>query len=96
MIMKTGKRRHTVDFKVKVVLEALRGDQTVAVLASKHEVHPTQINQWKKHLLDSMPGLFGKGATKREQEDSALLDRLYRQIGELQVELNWLKKKVGS
>jgi len=94
--MKRGKRQHTADFKAKVVLEALRGDQAMAVLASRHEVHPTQINQWKRQLLEVLPGLFGKGAARRERDDSELRDRLYRQIGELQVENNWLKKKVGS
>jgi len=94
--MKKGKRQHTAEFKAKVVLEALRGDQAVAVLASRHEVHPTQINQWKKQLVEALPGLFGRGASRREQDESELRDRLYRQIGELQVENSWLKKKVGS
>ena len=93
--MKTGKRQHSAQFKVKVVMEALRGGETIAVLAAKYEVHPNQINKWKKQLLDAMPSVFGQQNERKEQDDSALRDRLYRQIGELQVENNWLKKKLG-
>ena len=92
--MKTGKRQHSSQFKVKVVLEALRGEETVAVLASRHEVHPTQINKWKKQLLEALPGVFGREAGRQEREEGVLRDRLYRQIGELQVENSWLKKKL--
>jgi transposase-like protein len=93
--MKKGKRQHSAQFKVKVVLEALRGDEAIGVLAARHEVHPTQINKWKRHLLDALPGVFGQDTGRKEQEYSALRDQLYRQIGELQVENSWLKKKLG-
>jgi len=94
--MKEGKRQHSAQFKVKVVMEALRGAETTAVLAAKYEVHPTQINKWKKQLLDAMPTVLGQQAERKEQDDSILRDRLYRQIGELQVENSWLKKNWGS
>ena len=93
--MKIGKRQHSSQFKVKVVLEALRGDEAIAVLAARHEVHPTQINKWKKRLLEALPGVFGQDADRKERDDSALRDQLYRQIGELQVENSWLKKNWG-
>jgi len=93
--MKKGKRQHSAQFKVKVVLEALRGDEAVGVLAARHEIHPMQITKWKRQMLDALPGVFGQGAGRKEQEDSALRDQLYRQIGELQVENSWLKKKLG-
>ena len=92
--MRNGKRQHSAAFKAQVVLEALRGEETVAVLASKFEVHPTQINKWKKQLVDALPGVFGQAADRKAQDDEALKDRLYRQIGQLQVENDWLKKKL--
>lgn len=93
--MKKGKRQHSAQFKAKVVLEALRGEETVAVLASRYEVHPTQINKWKKAVAEALPGFFGQHAERKEQDDNALRDRLYQQIGQLQVENDWLKKKLG-
>ncbi len=93
--MKKGRRQHSAQFKAKVALEALRGEEPVAVLAAKYEVHPTQINKWKKVLLDAAPGFFGQLPEQQAQEDDALKDRLYRQIGQMQVENDWLKKKLG-
>ena len=93
--MKTKKRQHSAQFKTKVVLEVLRGGETTAALAAKHEVHPTQINKWRKQFLDALPAVFGQQVERKEREDSALRDRLYQQIGELQVENGWLKKKLG-
>ena len=93
--MKKGKREHSAQFKVKVVLDALRGDEAIGALAARHEIHPTQINKWKRRLLDALPGVFGPEAGRKEQDDSALRDQLFRQIGELQVENSWLKKNWG-
>ena len=93
--MKNGRRQHSAQFKVKVVLEALRGGENMAAIAAKHEIHPNQINKWKKQLMDALPGVFGQQTERKEQDESALRDRLYQQIGELQVENNWLKKKFG-
>jgi transposase-like protein len=93
--MKTGKRRHSAQFKVKVVLEALRGEEAIGVLAARHEIHPTQINKWKRQLLKAMPTVFGQATERKTQDESTLRDSLYRQIGELQVENRWLKKNWG-
>ena len=95
--MKNGKRQHSAQFKAKVVLEALRGEEAIAVLATRYEVHPTQINKWKRAILDALPGFFGgqPSAEHKARNDEALQDRLYRQIGQLQVENDWLKKKLG-
>jgi transposase-like protein len=84
---------HEGVFKAKVALEALKEERTINQLASAYGVHPTQIRQWKKQLLEGVPRLFTE---KRERQDSAheeLEAELYRQIGQLKVELDWLKKK---
>lgn len=93
--MKNGKRQHTAEFKSKAVLEMLRGELTVSELAGKYEIHPTQLHKWKKHLLGSMAEIFGQKREKVEKDDEELKAELYRQIGKLKVEVDWLKKKVG-
>ena len=89
------RRRFTAEFKARVAREALKEHKTIAELAAEYEVHPHQISQWKKQLLDALPELFSTRRDSDRQAEEALKDRLYRQIGQLQVELDWLKKKVG-
>jgi transposase-like protein len=93
-----GKRqRFSADFKAKVALEAIRGIATTAEIASRHKVHPNQIAKWKKQLLANATSLFADGRSKTNKvEEDGLKDRLYQQIGQLQFELDWLKKKVGD
>ena len=82
-------------FKAKVALEALKGQKTLAELARLYEVHPNQIGQWKKQVQTELPKVFN-GKRDREAEDQEeLVEELYRQIGQLKVELDWLKKKSG-
>ena len=90
-----GKNRRTLDaaFKAKVALEAVRGEKTIAQLASQYGVHPNQIGQWKKKLLKELPALFSDHRKKEEKGREELESELYRQIGQLKVELDWLKKK---
>lgn len=91
----TGKRRKlSAELKAKVALEAVRGERTINELAGRYEVHPHQISQWKKLLMDKAAGLFADGRVKRGPEDRT--SQLYQEIGRLQFELEWLKKKVGS
>lgn len=87
------KKNHDAAFKAKVALEAVKGEKTIAQIASEYGVHPNQIGQWKKRLLADLPGLFSDRRRKEEKEDAAETDELYRQIGQLKVELDWLKKK---
>ena len=87
------KKNHDAAFKAKVALEAIKGEKTIAQIASEYGVHPNQIGQWKKRLLEDLPGLFSDRRRKEEKEGSAETDELYRQIGQLKVELDWLKKK---
>jgi len=80
-------------FKARVALEAVRGDKTIAQIASEYGVHPNQIGQWKKKLLEDLPSLFSDKRTIKDKSHEELESELYRQIGQLKVELEWLKKK---
>ncbi|MEK7851912.1 MAG: transposase [Deltaproteobacteria bacterium] len=80
-------------FKARVALEAVKGEKTTAQIASEYEVHPNQIGQWRKRFLDDLPGLFSDRRKREEKGGEAETDELYRQIGQLKVELDWLKKK---
>lgn len=93
--MKQGKRNHSAQLKAKVALEAIRGLKSLAELASQYEVHPVQIGKWKKQALDELPLLFSSRRRREGEDQAALQARLYQQIGQLQVELDWLKKKAG-
>jgi transposase-like protein len=87
------RRRFTAEFKARVVRAALREDKTLAELAGQFGVHPHQITEWKRQVLEALPEVFGrrKQADARAAEDQEA--RLYEQVGKLQVELEWMKKK---
>ena len=93
--MKSGRRNHSAQFKAKVALEAFRGLKTANELAALYEVHPTQIAKWKKRLLAEAPGVFADRRQRAASDDEALRARLYQEIGQLKVELDWLKQKAG-
>lgn len=82
-------------FKSQVALEAVKNQKTLNELAAEYEVHPNQIGQWRKQLLEGLPSLFANGRAKGAQNDEALQARLYEEIGRLKVELDWLKKKAA-
>jgi transposase-like protein len=88
------RRRHSSEFKAKVALEALKGQKTLNELAGEFGVHPVQIAQWKKQLVDASSGIFeGGSAGRRERERDQLVEQLYQEIGQLKVEVDWLRKK---
>jgi len=93
--MSRKRRNFTQKFKAKVALEAIKGEKTASQLASEYGVHVTQITKWKKHVLQNISELFSKKTDTDSQDQQKLQDELYKQIGQLKVELDWLKKKSG-
>ena len=91
-ILKNKRRNHSAQFKVRVALAAAKGQKTIAELSQEYKVHPTQIVQWKRQLMDSLPEIFSVRRKKEQQEQELLTNELYQQIGQLKVELDWLKK----
>lgn len=91
--MKQSRKKYTPEFKAKVALAAVRGEQTMAELAKLHELHPVQISQWKKQLLDSAASVFASARPAKDSQQTASVDELYRQIGELKVERDFLVRK---
>lgn len=92
--MKKKRRRFTTQFKAKVALEAIKEHKTLTELAAEYEVHPNQIAQWKRQLLDASSDIFSKTSSNTQKKRQSLEDELYKQIGILKVELEWLKKKL--
>jgi len=91
--MRSMRRGHDAAFKAKVALEAVKGEKTIAQLSSEFSVHGNQIRQWRKQLLEELPRLFSDRRKKEDRDREELLSELYQQIGQLKVELEWLKKK---
>lgn len=86
------RKRHSQHVKVKVVLEAIKGQLTTAELTAKYGVHASQITTWKKRALEVLPEAFSPARKRSDTEQQALIDELYKQIGQLTVERDWLKK----
>ena len=86
------RRRFSAEFKARVALEALVGDQTLAELAKKHDVHPKMIATWKCQAKDQMPDLFAKGPSSTVADKDAEIKRLHEKTGELTVDREFLSK----
>ena len=93
--MKGTRKRHSAGFKAKVALAAIRGDQTVAELAGRFGVHPSQLHAWKRALMDGAPALFEAGRGQREKATEGLVAELYQQIGQLKVERDFIERESG-
>ena len=92
----TRQKRHPAAFKAKVALEAVKQTRTLAELSQAFQVHLVQISQWKKQLLDGIETLFENGTTARQPDHEKIQTELYEQLGRLQMELAWVKKKSAS
>lgn len=86
------RKQYSAEFKAKVSLEAIKGNKTINELASQYEVHPNQITQWKKQVLEEVPQIFSTRRDQVQKSQEELTASLYQQVGQLQVELDWLKK----
>lgn len=93
--MKGARRQYSADWKAKIALEAIKGQRTIQQIASHYEIHPHLVTRWKKQLLDGAAEIFSNGQEVAAKADEELKAELYQQIGKLQVELDWLKKKSG-
>lgn len=90
------RRKFSSSLKARVAIEAIKGHRSVSELAGEHQVHPSQITQWKKQLLDSAEQLFSDKRVTQQKDQEELLAKLYQQIGQMKVELDWLQKKLWS
>lgn len=88
------RKQYSPEFKAKVALTAIRNEASVAELAVKYEVHPTMIGTWKRELIEGAAELFDKGQKTKKQHDTTV-DELYRQIGQLKAENDFLSKGLG-
>ena len=93
--MGAKRRRIESALKAKAALAAVRAERTTSELASQFGVHPTQIGQWKRQLLDGAMELFSDDRRRQVENQDTLITELYEQIGRLQMEAAWLKKKVA-
>ena len=90
--MKQSRKKHGPSFKAKV---ALKGEETTAEIASQFEVHPSQVRTWKRALAEGAAGIFGGDLEREKEADQVLISQLYQHIGQLKVERDFLKDKLG-
>lgn len=91
--MTKSRKSYTAAERAKIALEAIKGQMTQNEITSKYGVHSTQVSNWKKQVLDALPDILSDRRRQASEDQTALVDELYRQIGQLKVELDWLKKK---
>lgn len=90
------RKKHDKNLKARVALEAIKGEKTIAEIASEYKVHPNQVGQWKKKALSGIPDIFERGENKKNKELKNEKDDLFKQIGKMKVENDWLKKKLDQ
>ena len=89
--MKGNRKKHSPSFKAKVALEAIKGEETIAQIAGRYEVHPTLVARWKKELQEQAASVFGEDHARKKKQDENLVAQLYQQIGQLKVENDFLE-----
>jgi putative transposase len=94
--MSVHRKRYSAEEKTRVAIEAIKGQKTLNELAAEYGVHPSQITQWKKQALEEISTGFSGGRGRRERSEEALVASLYQEIGQLKVELDWLKKSQSA
>ena len=93
---KSIRRQHSSEFKLQIVLALLKQEKTISQICSEFKIHPTQARKWKEKALEGMRGsLDSVGVVQKTEDKEALTEELYKQIGKLKVEVDWLKKKIG-
>lgn len=93
--MAKKRTRRTKELKFKIALEAVKGQKQINEIAKEYDVHPQQVTQWKKDLLEKGADVFSSKAEQKTQNDEKEKDKLYQAIGYQQVQIDWLKKKLG-
>jgi transposase len=93
--MSEKRTRRTKEFKFKVALEAIKGEMQVAEIAAKYSVHPNQVTEWKRLLLEKGAEVFSSSGEKDERGQQEISERLFKTIGHQAVQIDWLKKKLG-
>jgi transposase len=96
MVKRRSRKQYDAAFKSKVALAAVSGDKTITELAKQFGVHGNLVRQWKRKLLTNVEHLFAEGGGGEREDQSELLDELYKQIGQMKVEVEWLKKKAAQ
>lgn len=89
------RRKHSPEFKAKVALEAIREQKTAAEISGQYAVHAMQVGKWKKQAIEGLPSVFSSDRDLFAREKEELVQKLYQQIGEQKVEIDWFKKKSG-
>ena len=92
----TQRKHYDGAFKTRVAVEAIKGQKTINQIASDHEVHPTQVVKWKKEALGGLPGLLSDPRSRKDQASVEPAEKLYQQIGQLTMEVAYLKKKLQT
>ena len=90
------RKKYSAKLKAKMAVAMIRERETVAELAQKYEIHRTMLSKWKKEALDGLPDIFSAKKKAQKNDDENLINELYKQIGQLKVENDWLKKKVDT
>ncbi len=92
---KRQRKKYSAELKARIAVEAVKGQRTIQEIASHYSIHPTMVTNWKRRMLDGASDIFSNGREQSAKSEEEVLSELYQQIGKLQVEVDWLKKKSG-